>query len=298
MIDAKIERFRVEPGTKVRIKDHDPAWVAAAEKKGLSKDELKARAQQVLEEDLEKLRDAQQRLYADDRFGMLVILQGMDASGKDSTIKHVMSGLNPQGCHVFSFKQPSTEELQHDFLWRYAKVLPERGRIGIFNRSYFEEVLVVRVHAKLLDAQKLPADKRGKGFWEARYEDINAFERHLVQNGITVLKFFLNISREEQRRRFLKRLEEPEKYWKFSPADIAERAFWDDYMEAYEDALTATSTERAPWYIVPADHKWFTRAVVANILTSAILALNPRYPEPDAQTRKALAEARQRLQNE
>jgi len=247
---------------------------------------------------LEKLQEAQQRLYADDRFGVLVLLQGMDASGKDSTIKHVMSGLNPQGVHVFSFKQPSTEELQHDFLWRYGKVLPERGRIGIFNRSYYEEVLVVRVHPELVEAQRLPADKRDKAFWEARYQDINAFERHLARNGVTVVKFFLNISKGEQKRRFLKRLDEPEKHWKFSPADIAERAFWDDYMRAYEDALTATSTDCSSWYIVPADHKWFARAVVADILTSTILALKPRYPEPDPQTRKSLEAARKHLENE
>jgi PPK2 family polyphosphate:nucleotide phosphotransferase len=206
-----------------------------------------------------------------------------------------MSGVNPQGCQVFSFKKPSPEELEHNFLWRHVKCLPERGRIGIFNRSYYEDVLVVKVHPELLEPQKLPPGKRGQAFWEARYEDINAFERHLVRNGTLILKFFLNLSREEQKRRFLERLERPEKHWKFSASDLAERGYWDRYMEAYEDALSATSSAWAPWYVVPADNKWATRAVVADILTTAIRSLDLRYPTVTQEQRKALAEARRQL---
>jgi PPK2 family polyphosphate:nucleotide phosphotransferase len=220
----------------------------------------------------------------------------MDAAGKDGTIKHVMSGVNPQGCQVFSFKKPSSEELSHDFLWRCVRCLPERGRIGIFNRSYYEEVLVVKVHPELLDQQRLPPGKRGKSFWEARYEAINAFEQHLAHEGTVILKFFLNVSKKEQKRRFLERLDRPEKNWKFSASDMAERAYWSDYHDAYEDALGATSTEWAPWYVVPADHKWVTRTVVADVLTSAIKGLDLRYPEVTDEQRRALAEARRKLE--
>jgi PPK2 family polyphosphate:nucleotide phosphotransferase len=251
-----------------------------------------------LENDLKELAKAQELLYADDRYGVLVILQAMDAGGKDGTIKHVMSGVNPQGCQVFSFKTPSAEELNHNFLWRYARCLPERGRIGIFNRSYYEDVLIVKVHPEMLEERKLPPGKRGKSFWQGRYEDINGFEHHLTRNGFVILKFFLNISKQEQKRRFLERLERPEKHWKFSAADLAERAFWDSYMEAYEDALSATSTEWAPWYIVPADNKWGTRAIVADILTTRIKSLDLHYPEMSEEQRKALAEARQKLADE
>jgi PPK2 family polyphosphate:nucleotide phosphotransferase len=223
----------------------------------------------------------------------------MDAAGKDGTIKHVMSGVNPQGCQVFSFKKPSAEELDHNFLWRYSRCLPERGRIGIFNRSYYEDVLVVKVHPELLGGQ-LPHDKGepDKKFWAARYEDIKAFERHLVRNGTVVLKFFLNVSKGEQKKRFLERLDRPEKNWKFSAADLTERGFWADYMRAYEDALTATSTERAPWYVVPADHKWVTRAVVAGIVTAALRGLDLRYPQIAEDARQRLAEARRKLLGE
>jgi PPK2 family polyphosphate:nucleotide phosphotransferase len=222
----------------------------------------------------------------------------MDASGKDGTIKHVMSGLNPQGVQVFSFKRPSAEELDHTFLWRCMKCLPERGRIGIFNRSYYEDVLVVKVHSELLEQQQLPPGKRGKPFWNARYEDINAFEHHLVRNGTVVLKFYLNVSKAAQKRRFLERLEKPEKHWKFSAADLAERAYWDDYMRAYEDALSATSTKWAPWYVVPADYKWITRSVVADILTSAMLELDPQPPQLSPEQIKELAEAKLKLESE
>jgi PPK2 family polyphosphate:nucleotide phosphotransferase len=291
-----IELFRVPPGKKARLKNYNPGWAQTEEMQELGKDVVKKRARVILEKNLEELAAAQERLWADDRYAVLVVLQAMDAAGKDGTIKHVMSGVNPQGCQVFSFKTPSAEELDHNFLWRYMKCLPERGRIGIFNRSYYEDVLVVKVHPERLAPQTLP--KREKAFWEARYEDITAFERHLVRNGTLILKFFLNISKQEQKRRFLERLENPEKHWKFSASDLAERGFWDQYMQVYEDALSATSTDWAPWYVVPADHKWAARAVVADILTSTIGGLDLRYPEVTAEHRKALEKARERIEQE
>ena len=299
MINQEIlDIFRLQPGKKVRLKDHDPGWAQTKELKELGKDVVKERAREILDQNLEDLAEAQELLYADDRYALLIVLQAMDAAGKDGTIKHVMSGVNPQGCQVFSFKKPSAEELNHNFLWRYMKCLPERGRIGIFNRSYYEDVLVVKVHPELLDPQKLPPGKRGKSFWEARYEDINAFEQHLVRNGIVVLKFFLHVSKGEQKRRFLERLDRPEKHWKFSTSDLPERAFWADYMDAYEDALAATTTEEAPWYVVPADNKWVTRAVVADVITTAIRSLDPRFPEVTEAQRKMLAEAKKQLEEE
>jgi len=296
--DEIVERCRVPPGKRFRVEDHDPGWAPTAELKHLGKDEAKERAKVLLDLNLASLTEAQQLLYADGRYAVLVILQGMDASGKDGTIKHVMSGVNPQGCQVFGFKKPSAEELAHDFLWRCAVRLPERGRIGIFNRSYYEDVLVVRVHPDLLGHQHLPPGKRGKSFWEGRYEDINAFEQHLVRNGTVVVKLFLNLSKEEQKRRFLDRLERRNKHWKFSPSDIAERAHWDEYVEAYEDALSATSTDWAPWYVVPADHKWAARAVVADVLTSTMRSLDLRYPEISEEQREALKAAKKRLEGE
>jgi PPK2 family polyphosphate:nucleotide phosphotransferase len=293
-----LDIFRLKPGKKVRLKDHDTGWAQTKELKEFGKDAVKERAREILDRNLADLAEAQELLYADDRYALLIVLQAMDAAGKDGTIKHVMSGVNPQGCQVFSFKKPSAEELNHNFLWRYMKCLPERGRIGIFNRSYYEDVLVVKVHPALLDSQKLPPGKRGKSFWEARYEDINTFERHLVRNGIVVLKFFLNVSKEEQKRRFLERLERTEKHWKFSTSDLPERAFWADYMDAYEDALAATTTEEAPWYVVPADNKWVTRAVVADVITTAIQSLDLRYPEVTEEKRKLLVEARSQLEKE
>lgn len=299
MINAEIlDRLRVSPGKKVRLRDYDAGWAQTDDMKALGKDAVKGRVQEILAQNLEELAAAQQLLYADNRYSVLVVLQALDAAGKDGTIKHVMSGVNPQGCQVFSFKQPSAEELDHNFLWRYTKALPERGRIGIFNRSYYEEVLVVRVHPELLARQRLAGQKHGKKFWRERYEDINALERHLVRNGTIVLKFFLHISKEQQRQRFLERLERPEKHWKFSPADLAERAYWDDYTEAYEEALSATSTEWAPWYVVPADYKWATRAVVADVLTSAIVGLDLHYPALTDERRAALQAARQQLLDE
>jgi PPK2 family polyphosphate:nucleotide phosphotransferase len=292
-----IDLFRVPAGKKLRLKDHNPGWKLTDEFKNIGKDALKERAKESLEQDLADLAEAQNLLYADDRHAVLIVLQAMDAAGKDGTIKHVMSGVNPQGCQVFSFKKPSAEELDHNFLWRYMKSLPERGRIGIFNRSYYEDVLVVKVHPELLGRQ-LPAEKIGKKFWEARYEDINAFERHLVRNGTVVLKFFLNVSKEEQKSRFLERLERPEKNWKFSTSDLAERGFWDDYMAAYEDALGATSTEWAPWYVIPADYKWITRAAVADIVTTTIRDLDLKYPEATREQEELLAKARAKLEKE
>jgi PPK2 family polyphosphate:nucleotide phosphotransferase len=234
------------------------------------------------------MRELQDRLYAQDRWAVLLIFQAMDAAGKDSTIEHVMSGVNPQGTQVFSFKAPSSEELDHDFLWRTSRCLPERGRIGIFNRSYYEEVLVVRVHPGILAAQKLPAELVGEDIWEQRFEDINGIERYLSRNGIRILKFFLNVSRQEQRRRFLARLDDPEKNWKFSVADAKERDHWDDYMKAYEEMICATSTDHAPWHVIPADHKWFMRMAVADIIVDALEELKLEYPVVDEEKKKEL----------
>jgi PPK2 family polyphosphate:nucleotide phosphotransferase len=294
-----INLFRVPSNKKVKLKDHNPGWKQTAEFEDFGKDALKERAQQVLTQNLADLAEAQELLYADDRYSVLIVLQAMDAAGKDGTIKHVMNGVNPQGCQVFSFKKPSAEDLDHNFLWRYMKSLPERGRIGIFNRSYYEDVLVVKVHPELLGRQ-LPRkkDKIGKKFWERRYEDINAFERHLVRNGTLILKFFLNVSKDEQKERFLERLSRPEKHWKFSTADLAERGFWDDYMEAYEDALSATSTKWAPWYVIPADYKWITRAIIADIVTTAIRDLDLKFPEVTDEQEKLLNAARAKLATE
>lgn len=293
-----IDLFRIRPGKNVRLADHNPSWDQTQEMKDLGKDALKERAQDLLAKNLEQLAAAQDLLYADNRYAVLVIFQALDAAGKDGTIKHVMSGVNPQGCQVFSFKKPSAEELDHNFLWRCMKCLPERGRIGIFNRSYYEDVLIVKVHPELLAAQQLPAANMGKSFWTDRYDDINALERHLVRNGTVILKFFLHVSRDEQKRRFLERLDRPDKNWKFSAADVAERAYWDEYMKAYEDALSATSTAWAPWYVVPADQKWITRAVVADILTNTIQSMDLRFPSPSADERRALAAARRQLEEE
>lgn len=293
-----IEKLRVAPGQRVRLKKYDAASVLTKELKALRKDELKQQAIEILDRNKEALAVAQNLLYADDRYSVLIVLQGIDASGKDGTIRHVMSGINPQGCEVHSFKQPSSEELDHDFLWRCNKNLPARGTIGIFNRSHYEEVLVTRVHPELLARQKLPPGKRGKSFWQERYESINDFEKHLVRNGTVILKFFLNISKAEQKRRFLERLERPDKFWKFSPADIAEREYWDDYVASYEAMLSATSTAAAPWYVIPANTKWAARAVIADIVTTKICSLDLRYPELAKDQKRMLEEARAKLENE
>jgi PPK2 family polyphosphate:nucleotide phosphotransferase len=282
--------FRVPDGASFRLKDFDPA-----ETLGLKS---KEHAHETLEHGIARLCDLQEKLYAQDRWAVLVILQAMDAAGKDSTIKHVMSGLNPQGCSVTSFKAPSAEDLDHDFLWRATRSLPARGKIGIFNRSYYEEVLVARVHPEILSREKLPPDLVSGKIWQGRFEDINAYERYLSRNGVVVLKFFLNVSKKEQKRRFLERLDEPEKNWKFSASDVLERQHWNEYMGAYEEMIRNTSTERAPWYVVPADHKWFTRVVVAEALVHVLDKLNLSFPKVDAEKRKDLKRARIILKNE
>jgi len=297
MIKGKlIKVFRVKPGANITLKDYDTGWAQTKELKELGKDKIKEHAGEILEQNLAHLTVMQELLYADDRYSLLLVFQAMDAAGKDGTIKHVMSGVNPQGCQVFSFKKPSSEDLDHNFLWRYMKNLPERGRIGIFNRSYYEDVLVVKVHPELI--QNIPEVKVDESFWEGRYQDINALERHLVRNGTVVLKFFLNVSKEEQKKRFMERLGRREKNWKFSASDLAARGRWDDYMDAYEDAINATSTEWAPWYIVPADHKWATRAIVADIITTSLRGLDLKFPEVTDAQLKLLDEARLALQNE
>jgi PPK2 family polyphosphate:nucleotide phosphotransferase len=293
--DDLIAMCRVPHGKKVRLEDYDPAWAGDTD---VPKEERKRIAERSLTQDVSALTEAQDRLYASDSWSILVIFQAMDAAGKDSTIKHVMSGINPQGCQVYSFKQPSAEELDHNFLWRYIRSLPERGRIGIFNRSYYEEVLVVRVHPELVHAERIPDARVDDGFWDDRFDDINALERHLTRNGTKVLKFFLHVSKDEQRKRFLKRLGDPRKHWKFAAADLVERGFWDDYMRAYEQAIGATSTKWAPWYIIPADHKWVARGLVARILASTMDELDLRYPEVTPEQEAAIEQARRQLEAE
>ena len=290
-----LDLFHVPAGKRVKLEDYHTGWDQTDELAELGKDEVKERAHDILEQNLQDLAEAQQLLYADDRHSVLIVLQAMDAAGKDGTIRHVMSGVNPQGCQVFSFKKPSAEEIDHNFLWRYMRCLPERGRIGIFNRSYYEDVLVVRVHPEILAAQRLPQKKFNRRFWEQRYEDINAFEHHLVRSGTVILKFFLHVSYDEQRKRFMERLENPEKHWKFSPSDLAERGYWDDYRDVYEEAFSATSTKWAPWHIVPADNKWATRAIVADVITSAVRGLDLQYPEVTDDQRQLMERARRQL---
>ncbi len=284
--------YRVDRGKDFRLKHFDPADTA-----GL-KSEFKQEAQTLLTKSVEQLSEMQDRLYAQDHWGLLLVFQAMDAAGKDGTIKHVMSGVNPQGVQVFSFKSPSAEELDHDYLWRCVRCVPERGRIGIFNRSYYEEVLVVRVHPEYLKSQKLPEALVTKKIWKERYEDITNYERYLTRNGIAVCKFFLHVSKEEQKKRFLARLDHPEKNWKFSAADVQERERWDDYQEAYEDMIRHTATKFAPWYVVPADNKWFTRLVVGSAISDVITQINPQYPTVDDEQKQRLANARELLENE
>jgi PPK2 family polyphosphate:nucleotide phosphotransferase len=279
----------VKPGSKVKLKNFEPDFTGQLNKR---------EARDLLQFGIEELARLQDILYAQNIYALLIIFQAMDAAGKDSTIKHVMSGINPQGCQVFSFKQPSTEELDHDYLWRSFKALPERGRIGIFNRSYYEEVLVVRVHPALLNQQQLPPSAKGKGIWRQRFEEINNFEKYLVNNGILVLKFFLNVSKQEQKKRFLERINRPEKNWKFSVSDAKERKYWANYQKAYEDVFTYTSTDWAPWHVIPADHKWFTRLSVAYFIYQKLKSLDLAYPELEANHRQRLEEARIVLENE
>jgi PPK2 family polyphosphate:nucleotide phosphotransferase len=291
-----VEQFLVKPGKRFRLKDHHPDWAGGDEFKRLKKAELKADAVELLEQNRLELEAAQELLYANDRYSLLIVLQGMDAAGKDGLVKHVMSGLNPMGCQTFSFKRPTHHEYDHTFLWRFMKRLPERGRIGIFNRSYYEDVLVARVHPEVLGP--LPDGKFDASFWKRRYEDINAFERHLVRNGTLIVKFMLNVSKGEQKRRLLERLDQPEKNWKFNPSDVAERDLWPKYMECYEDAIRATSSEWAPWHVIPADHKWVARVAVAKIIAETLAGLKLKFPKPSPETAKALAEARRTLGGE
>jgi len=284
--------YRITEGDTFRLKDIDPDDTAGME----AADKL--RAKEGLHSDVLALAELQDMLYAQDRWAVLLIFQAMDAAGKDGAIKHVMSGVNPQGCQVVSFKQPSAEDLDHDYLWRCTKQLPERGRIGIFNRSYYEEVLVVRVHEALLQQQKLPPELITKDIWADRFRDIRHFEHYLSNNGVLIRKFFLHVSRKEQKKRFLERIDNPEKHWKFSASDVHERRYWHEYMAAYEDMIQHTATKHAPWYVVPADNKWFTRVVVASAIIDALASLDLHYPEVDEEKRKALAIARQALLEE
>jgi PPK2 family polyphosphate:nucleotide phosphotransferase len=277
----------VEHGKKFRLKDHDPAETA-----GLRSHE---HAQTLLAKGIARMAELQDKLYAQDRWAVLLIFQGMDAAGKDGAVRHVMNGINPQGCQVYSFKTPSTEELDHDYLWRSIRCLPERGRIGIFNRSYYEEVLIVRVHPQVLASERIPAPLVTKNIWEERFEDIRSCERYLSRNGLVIRKFFLNVSRKEQKKRFLDRLQLPEKNWKFSAADLHERQHWDEYMEAYEEMIANTSTPQSPWFVIPADNKWFTRLAVAAAIVDTLEGLNLSYPKVDAQKRKELQSARKTL---
>ena len=282
--------YRVEHGKKFRLQDHDPA--------DTGKLHSQEHAEELLAKGIARMAELQDKLYAQDRWGLLLIFQAMDAAGKDGAIKHVMSGVNPQGCQVYSFKTPSPEELDHDYLWRNMKCLPERGRIGIFNRSYYEEVLIVRVHPEILAGERLPAALVTKSIWEERFQDIRAFERYLSRNGLVIRKFFLNLSRAEQKKRFLDRLQQPEKNWKFSATDLQERERWDHYMDAYEEMIAHTSTPQAPWFVIPADNKWFTRLAVAAAIVDTLDGLELSYPKVDAQKRKELQAARKLLMDD
>jgi PPK2 family polyphosphate:nucleotide phosphotransferase len=289
--ETLIEPCRITDGRGFKLADYDPD-----DTDGLSRKDEKA-ADELLLAGIERIAKLQERLYAQDRHALLLVFQAMDAAGKDSTIKHVLSGVNPHGCQVTSFKEPSSEELDHDFLWRTTKSLPARGMIGIFNRSYYEEVLVVRVHPELLEKQQLPEGVVGKNLWKHRYEDIVAYERHLARNGTTILKFFLNISKKEQKRRFLERLDEPEKLWKFKPGDLKERDRWKDYMAAYQEMIRATARPFAPWYVVPADNKWYTRLVVCAAINATLGKMELEVPDLDAERRKEIEKFRKQLEN-
>ena len=288
--DIDLPDLRVRPGSKVRLKSIDTDSTGSYESKETAKKHL--------QKGVEELRRMQEMLYAQDQQALLLVFQAMDGAGKDSTIEHVMSGVNPQGCQVFSFKSPSSEELDHDFLWRTARCLPERGRIGIFNRSYYEETLVVRVHPEYLDKQRLPRDLATDRIWDHRFEDIRNWEKYLTRNGTVIRKFYLHVSKEEQKKRFLARLEEPEKNWKFQAGDVKERALWDEYQRAYEDMLGSTSTNYAPWHVIPADHKWFARLAVADIIIDTLRSMKLHYPKISKETRAGLEAAKQSLETE
>ncbi|MCA0312912.1 MAG: polyphosphate kinase 2 family protein [Candidatus Melainabacteria bacterium] len=290
-LEKLLVNYRVDSGDGFKLQDFDPSSTDGME-------EGKERAQELLVRGVDWLSELQDRLYAQDKYALLCVFQAMDAAGKDGTIKHVMSGVNPQGCQVYSFKQPSSEDLDHDFMWRYMKCLPERGRIGIFNRSYYEEVLVVRVHDQLLQKEKIPERLITKKIWDERLQDIKAFERYLSRNGVVVLKFYLNLSKQEQKKRFLARIDVPEKNWKFSSADVEERGYWKDYAKAYQEAIAGTASEEAPWYVVPADNKWFTRLVVIAAIVKTLEKLDLRYPQLEKDQLKNLEKAKLMLQSE
>jgi PPK2 family polyphosphate:nucleotide phosphotransferase len=284
------DKFRVDSGKHFRLKDYDPANTGYWKSKN--------HAAEALQEGIARMAELQDKLYAQNTWALLLIFQAMDAAGKDSAIKHVMSGVNPQGCEVRSFKVPSHEDLQHDFLWRTTRVLPERGHIGIFNRSYYEEVLVVRVHPEFLNNEGIPPSLVTKKIWDERFEDICSFERHMARSGTVIRKFFLNVSKEEQKKRFFERLEEPEKNWKFSSGDVHERKCWDEYHEAYEDMIGNTANKQAPWYVVPADHKWFTHMVISSVIVDTLESLQLQYPKVDPEKKKELGAARKQLEKE
>jgi PPK2 family polyphosphate:nucleotide phosphotransferase len=293
-----IQKIMVKPGKKVDLKDYETGWAQNDDLKKAGEEVVKEAALRILEHNRQALAASQELLWANGIHSVLIVLQGMDTAGKDGTIRHVMSGVNPQGCRVTGFKVPSSEELGHNFLWRHSKALPSRGEIGIFNRSYYEDVLVVKVHPEILDAQRLPSAKRGDKFWERRYADINSFERHLDSNGTLILKFFLHISKDEQKRRLMDRLKDKEKYWKVSPADMKERGYWDDYISAYNAMLSNTSTRWAPWYVIPADYKWAARALVADVISEKIKEMDLSYPKvSDAQIAE-LKKAKKQLKEE
>src|SRR3954454_3045456 len=293
-----LDQLIVKPATRAALAERDAGWTGGPDYEGLTKAELKAESKNVLAQGVKELSDAQELLWASDTYAVLVVFQAMDAAGKDSAIEHVMSGVNPQGVQVVSFRKPSAEELDHAFLWRISKAAPERGRIGIFNRSHYGEVVALRVHPGWLEKQRLAHPATGEQFWQERYEDINAFERHLDRNGTKIVKFFLYVSQAEQKKRFLARLDEPHKEWKFNAADVAERARWDEYMAAYDAAITATSTPWAPWYVIPADHKWLTQALVARILVDTINGLEMQWPQVSAKEHEENLEARKQLDAE
>jgi PPK2 family polyphosphate:nucleotide phosphotransferase len=292
------EDFKIPSGKPVDLKTYPSSWTPNWAKEEKNKKTLKQHASAILAENRQKLINEQELLWASDTYAMLIILQGMDAAGKDNTIRHVMSGVNPQGCEVKSFRTPSEEELDHDFLWRHQKALPERGRIGIFNRSYYEDVLIVKVRPEVLRKNKLPPHTEGDAFWSQRYEDINCFERHLIRSGTVMLKFFLHISKKKQKERLLKRLEKPDKYWKFSLTDLSERSKWQQYQQAYEEMLSKTSTAWAPWHIIPADKKWVAHALISEIIVTQIEKLNLHYPVVDNAQKEALAKAKEELEKE
>jgi len=293
-----MDQFRIDPNETFHIKDHSTEWAGNRHIRELSEQGLKKEAKKYIKKNLKHLKQAQELLWASNRRSMLIVFQAMDAAGKDSTIEHVMSGVNPQGVDVNSFKAPSTEELDHNFLWRYWHKMPQRGRIGIFNRSYYEEVLIVKVHPEILESRPIPYGLRGDSFWAARYQDINAMEEHLCRSGTVILKFFLNVSKNEQKQRFLDRLNEPDKHWKFSESDIKERRYWDDYMQAFEVCINATSSSWAPWYVIPADDKWKMRALVSMIITEKIQSLDLQYPEVNEEKHKRLMKIKEQLENE